>query len=158
LQAKQQCFACREKGHFANRCPNSHSRTNPPVATTHAPTRGANSVPVAAKQNYVRGKINNVVVEEAQEAPDMVIGLFFINDTSVVVLFDSRAPHFFISVAYVKKYNLPLTLLKCQKIVSSPGADMPTGQLCPLVNLKIRGVDFVSNLIVLESKGIDIIL
>jgi hypothetical protein len=26
------------------------------------------------------------------------------------------------------------------------------------VNLKIRGVDFVANLIVLESKGIDIIL
>jgi hypothetical protein len=158
LQAEQQCFACGEKGHFANRCPNSHSRTNLPVATTHAPTRGANSVPVAAKQNYVRGKINYVVVEEAQEAPDMVIGLFFINDTSVVLLFDSGAPHFFISVAYVKKYNLPLTLLKCQKIVSSPGADMPTRQLCPMVNLKIRGVDFVSNLIVLESKGIDIIL
>jgi hypothetical protein len=35
---------------------------------------------------------------------------------------------------------------------------MPARQLCPKVNLKIRGVDFVANLIVLESKGIDIIL
>jgi hypothetical protein len=35
---------------------------------------------------------------------------------------------------------------------------MPTRQLCPKVNLKIRGVDFVTNLIVLESKGIDFIL
>jgi hypothetical protein len=35
---------------------------------------------------------------------------------------------------------------------------MPARQLCPKVNLKIRGVDFVSNLIVLESKGIDVIL
>jgi hypothetical protein len=35
---------------------------------------------------------------------------------------------------------------------------MPTRQLCPKVNLKIRGVDFVTNLIVLESKGINIIL
>jgi hypothetical protein len=26
------------------------------------------------------------------------------------------------------------------------------------VNLKIRGVDFIANLIVLESKGIDVIL
>jgi hypothetical protein len=42
-------------------------------------------------------------------------------------------------------------------IVSSSGGDMPTRQLCPKVNLKIRGVDFVANLIVLESKGIDII-
>jgi hypothetical protein len=35
---------------------------------------------------------------------------------------------------------------------------MPVRQLCPKVNLKIRGVDFVTNLIVLESKGIDVIL
>jgi hypothetical protein len=35
---------------------------------------------------------------------------------------------------------------------------MPVRQLCPNVNLKIRGVDFITNLIVLESKGIDIIL
>jgi hypothetical protein len=43
-------------------------------------------------------------------------------------------------------------------IVSSPGGDMPTRQLCPKVNLKIKGVEFVANLIVLESKGIDTIL
>jgi hypothetical protein len=42
--------------------------------------------------------------------------------------------------------------------VSSPGGDMPARQLCPKVNRKIRGVDFVANLIVLESKGIDVIL
>jgi hypothetical protein len=33
---------------------------------------------------------------------------------------------------------------------------MPTRQLCPKVNLKIRGVDFVANLIVLESKSINL--
>jgi hypothetical protein len=99
-----------------------------------------------------------VVVEEAQEAPDLVIGMFLINDTSVVVLFDSGASHSFIYAAYVGKHNLPLALLRCQMIVSSPGGDMPAGQLCLKVNIKIRGVDFVANLIVLESKGIDIIL
>jgi hypothetical protein len=126
--------------------------------STPAPTRGANSVPVAAKQNYVRGKVNHVAVEKAQEAPDMVIGMFFVNDTSAVMLFDSGASHSFISAAYVEKHNLPIALLKCQMIVSSPGGDMHTRLLCPKVNLKIRGVDFVTNLIVLESKGIDVIL
>jgi hypothetical protein len=43
-------------------------------------------------------------------------------------------------------------------IFSSPGGDMPVKQLCPKVNLKIRGVEFVANLIFLESKGIDVIL
>jgi hypothetical protein len=99
-----------------------------------------------------------VAVEEAQEAPDVVIGMFLVNDTSAVVLFDSRASHSFISAAYVGKHNLPLALLRCQMIVSSLEGDMPARQLCPKVNLKIRGVDFVTNLIVLESKGIDVIL
>jgi hypothetical protein len=78
--------------------------------------------------------------------------MFFINDTSVAVMFDSGASYSFISTAYVEKYNLPLALLKCQMIVSSPGGDMLARQLCPKV------VDFVTNLIVLELKGIDVIL
>jgi hypothetical protein len=66
-----------------------------------------------------------VAVEEAHEALDVVIGIFFINDTSAVVLFNFRASHSFISATYVDKYNLPIALLKCQMIVSSPGGDMP---------------------------------
>jgi hypothetical protein len=99
-----------------------------------------------------------VTVEEVQEAPNVVIGMFLVNDTSVVVLFDSGASHSFISTIYVGKHNLPLALLKCQMIVSSPGGDMPARQLCSKVNLKIRGVDFIANLIILELKGIDVIL
>jgi hypothetical protein len=78
-------------------------------------------------------------VEETQEAPDVVIGIFFINDASTVVLFDFGASHSFISTVYVGKHNVPLALLKCQMIVSSPKGDMPARQLCPKVNLKMRG-------------------
>jgi hypothetical protein len=73
-----------------------------------------------------------------EEAPDVVLDMFFINATSTVVLFDSRASHYFISVAYVEKHNLLIALLKCQIIDSSPGGDMLTRQLCLKVNLKIR--------------------
>jgi hypothetical protein len=99
-----------------------------------------------------------VAVEEALEVHDVVIDMFLVNDTSAVVLFDSGASHSFIFAAYVGKHNLPLALVKCRLMVSSPGGDMPARQLCRKVNLKIMGVDFVTNLIVLESKGIDIIL
>jgi hypothetical protein len=157
MQSERKCYACGEKGHFANRCPNPRTRPQT-VAPTPAPTRGANSVLVATKQHYARGRVNHVAMEEAQESPDVVIGMFFINDTSVVVLFDSRASHSFISVTYVGKHNLPLAMLKCQMIVSCLGGDMPTRQLCPKVNLEIRGLDYITNLIVLESKGIDVIL
>jgi hypothetical protein len=62
-----------------------------------------------------------VAVEEMQETPDVILGMFLINDTSVVVLFDSGASHSFISATYVGKHNLPLALLRCHMIVSSPG-------------------------------------
>jgi hypothetical protein len=78
-------------------------------------------------------------VEEAQEASDIVIGIFFVNDTSAVMLFDFRASHSFISAAYVEKHNLPIALLRCKMIVSSLRGDMPARQLCLKVNLKIRG-------------------
>jgi hypothetical protein len=60
----------------------------------------------------------------------IVIGMFLVNDTSAVVLFNSGASHSFISATYVGKHNLPQALLKCQMIVSSPGGDMPARQLC----------------------------
>jgi hypothetical protein len=89
-------------------------RNRPPLATasTLAPTCGANFVPVAARQNFIHRKVNHVVVEEAQEAPDVVIGTFSVNDLSAVVLFDSGASHSFISAAYVEKHNLPMALLR----------------------------------------------
>jgi hypothetical protein len=65
-----------------------------------------------------------VAVEEAQEAPDVVIGMFLVNDTSAVVQFNSEASHSFISAAYDGEHNLPLALLRSQMIVSSPRGDM----------------------------------
>jgi hypothetical protein len=35
---------------------------------------------------------------------------------------------------------------------------MRTKHICPTISITIRGVDFLTNLIVLDSKGIDIIL
>jgi hypothetical protein len=139
LQDDRRCYNCGENGHYASTCPNPCTHANQTAAATPTPTHGANSVLVAAKQNYAHGRVNHVAVETAQEAPDVIIGMFLINDPSVVVLFDSGASHSFISTAYVGKHNLPLTLLKCQMIVSSLGRDMPVRQLCLKVNLKIKG-------------------
>jgi hypothetical protein len=110
------------------------------------------------RQNYARGRINNVAIVVAHEAPDVVLGTFLTNSNTTIILFDLGASHLFISTEYVAKYNLLVSLLKYRMVVSSPGVDMPARQLCPRVNIKIRGVDFITNLIVLDFKGIDVIL
>jgi hypothetical protein len=43
-------------------------------------------------------------------------------------------------------------------LVSSPGGEMRINHICLAVSITIRRVDFPSNLILLDSKGIDIIL
>jgi hypothetical protein len=48
--------------------------------------------------------------------------------------------------------------MKHTMLVSSPGGEMRTKHICPAVSITIRGLDFPLNLILLDSKGIDIIL
>jgi hypothetical protein len=102
--------------------------------------------------------VNHVAVEDAQEALDIIISMILVNDNNAIVLFDSGASHSFVAANFVQKHNLPLSMLKNRMIVSSPGGDMHARHVCPKVNILIRGVEFIANLIVLESKGIDVIL
>jgi hypothetical protein len=47
-----------------------------------------------------------VMVDEAQEAPNVVLSMFSVNSTTAIVLFDSEVSHSFISTTYVKKHNI----------------------------------------------------
>jgi hypothetical protein len=77
-------------------------------------------------------------VEEAQAAPDVIIGMILVNDNNAIVLFDSRASHSFIAASFVQKYNLPLFILKNQMIVSSAGGGMHARHVCSKVSILIR--------------------
>jgi hypothetical protein len=96
--------------------------------------------------------------EEAQQAPDIVLGMFLASSHPATILFDSRASHSFMSSSFVAKHSLPIATMKHTMLVSSPGPEMRRKHICPTVSISIRGVDFPSNLILLDSKGIDITL
>jgi hypothetical protein len=134
-------------GHFARRCPNKQS----------ASATGNQSRP-QAQQNYICGKVNHVTSEEAQQAQDVILGMFLASSHPTTILFDSGASHSFISSSFVAKYNLPITTIKHTMLVSSPRGEMRTKHICPAVSISIRGVDFPSNLILLDSKDLYIIL
>jgi hypothetical protein len=103
-------------------------------------------------------KVNHMTSEEAQQAQDMVLGMFLASSHHATVLFDSGASHSFISSSFVAKHNLPIATMKYTMLVSSPGGEMRTKHICLAVSINISGVYFLSNLILLDSKGIDIIL
>jgi hypothetical protein len=42
-------------------------------------------------------------------------------------------------------------------LCSSPSGEMRAKHICPAVSITIKGADFLANLIILDSKGIDII-
>jgi hypothetical protein len=96
--------------------------------------------------------------DEAQHAPDVVLGIFLARSHPATILFNFGASHSFISSSFVAKHSLPITTMKHTMLVSSPGGEMRTKHICPAVSITIRGVDFPSNLILLDSKGVDIIL
>jgi hypothetical protein len=83
--------------------------------------------------------MNHMAAEDAQVAPDIIIGIILVNDNNAIVLFDSRASHSFVATNFVQKHNLPLSMLKNQMIVSSPGGDMHARHICPKVSIIIKG-------------------
>jgi hypothetical protein len=103
------------------------------------------------------GKVNYMTSDEARQAQDVVLGMFLTSSHPATILFDFGASHSFITSSFGAKHNLPIATMKHTMLVSSPGGEMRTKNICPAVSISIRGVDFPSNLILLESKGIDII-
>jgi hypothetical protein len=99
-----------------------------------------------------------VTTGEAQQAQDVVLGMFLASSHPATVLFDPGASHLFISSSFVVKHHLPITIMKQIMLVSSHRGEMRTKHICPTISNTIRGADFLANLIVLDSKDIDIIL
>jgi hypothetical protein len=122
----------------------------------NTPARGSaqNKTP----QNQSRGRVNHVTAESVSEDVDIVYGMFLVNSIPASVLFDSGASHSFITESFVEKHNIPKYPLKKMLHISSPGGDMKATHSCPHVNLKIQGIDFSVNPVVLGSNDIDVIL
>jgi hypothetical protein len=77
--------------------------------------------------------------DEAQQAQDVVLGVFLASSHPITILFDSKASHSFISSSFVTKHNLPIATMKHTMLVSSPGGEMRTKHICLAVSITIRG-------------------
>ena len=58
--------------------------------------------------DMIQGQIHHISADEAQEDPEVVIGMFLVNDIPVVILFDSGASHsyYFAEFCFPKQFSL----------------------------------------------------
>jgi hypothetical protein len=73
--------------------------------------------------------------DEAQQAQDIVLGMFLACSHPATILFDYGASHSFISSSFVVKHNLPIATMKHTMLVSSHGGEMRTKHLCLAVSI-----------------------
>jgi hypothetical protein len=85
-------------------------------------------------------------------------GMFFLNERSIVILFNSGASHDFMSFACAKKARLTLMASGAPYVISTPGGQVDADQIVRKVPLDLSGRVFEIDLIVLSGQGIDVIL
>nr|ABA97094.1 retrotransposon protein, putative, Ty3-gypsy subclass [Oryza sativa Japonica Group] len=132
----ESCFNCGELGHFADKCPK----------------------PRRAGPWFVQARVNHASAEEAQAAPEVVLGTFPVNSIPATVIFDSGATHSFISKKFVGMHGLVREELSTPMRVHTPGNSSTSVQFSPSITIEIQRSPFLANLILLESKDLDVIL
>jgi hypothetical protein len=66
------------------------------------------------------GRANYTTVEEIPTGEEVLAGTFFLNEHLVIILFDSRASHNFMSSTCAKKAKLSLVASGASYVISTP--------------------------------------
>ena len=139
------CFKCGKNGHYTTQC-------------SEAKNGNGNGSSGKKPNPFNRGQVNHVSVEEVEAQPDVVIGKFLVKSFTAIILFDTHASLSYISRGFVDKYKLPTKVLRTPMLVSSPGAEHMASEGCFQMTLTIGRHVFPTNLIILESQGLEVIL
>ena len=108
--------------------------------------------------HFKPGQVHYTTLEAIPAGAPVMTGTFSINGHPVTVLFDSGASHTFISKECVSRLGLEVQSISRPYHIHSPGGHLITNQLVRQVPLQLQGRVFATQLIVLPTQKMDIIL
>jgi hypothetical protein len=136
-------------------CPKKVAQQQPgpsAPAKPNIPQAGAGN---RAQTRYNHGRLNHLEAEAVQETPGMIVGMFPVESHLAEVLFDTRATHSFITASWVEAHNLPITTMSTPIQIDLVGGKVQADSVCFNVSVKIRGVEFPENLIVMGESRLE---
>jgi hypothetical protein len=89
---------------------------------------------------------------------EVLAGTFFLNECPIIILFDSRASHDFISSTCSKKAMVSMVATEAPYVISTPGGQVDVDWIVCKVPLELAGRVFSTDLIILKGQGLDVIL
>jgi hypothetical protein len=97
-------------------------------------------------------------VDKIPRGEEVLADMFFLKEHPIIILFDSRASHDFMSSTCAKKEKLSLVASGAPYVISTPGGRVDADRIVQKVPLELSGRIFSTNLIILNGQGIDVIL
>jgi hypothetical protein len=104
------------------------------------------------------GCTNYTTVQEIPTGEEVLVGTFFLNEHPIIILFDSRASHDFISSTCAKKGMLSMVAAEAPYVISTPRGRVDVDQIVCKAPLELAGRAFSTDLIILKGQGLDVIL
>ncbi|XP_039686486.1 uncharacterized protein [Medicago truncatula] len=131
------CFKCGSIEHFSNDCKKGES---------HISTK-------CTKLKKAAWRVFALNAEEVEQPDNLIRDMYFINSTPLFGIVDTGATHSFISLSYVERLNLVLTLFfKGMVIDTLANGLMTTSLVCAKFPVNFGNVDFELNVILREDE------
>ncbi|GJZ53009.1 putative reverse transcriptase domain-containing protein [Tanacetum coccineum] len=128
------CHACGEKGHYANQC---RKTTN----------------------NNAQGRAYMLRDRNAHQDPNVVMGIFLLNQHLARVLFDSRADKSFVSISLASKLNIPpITIDTFYNIEMADGNLVSTNTVIQGATLTLLNQLFKIDLMPIKLGSFDVVI
>jgi hypothetical protein len=104
------------------------------------------------------GHANYTIMEEIPTGEEVLAGTFFLNEYPIIIQFDSRASHDFISSTCAKKAMLSAVTAEAPYVISTPIGRVDADRIVHKAPLELAGRVFSTDLIILKGQGLDVIL